>query len=222
MSCPPRARCRRPYVHATARWSSVADLSPSQRLSTPTTRLPHQGFRASPRLSTRPGAPARAARHTRNAGPPPPRHRGDIALDDRNDDGPPHPRPPPHRRAGRVHGAARRPPRSGSRRGARPADAAPHPAGLCPRPDPCSRPAVPCRQPDPVPTAFATPEPAPGPGAAQDPQVVRVPQGAPATGGGSTEGPDAALVAIGAIGLAGAAGAAGAAVTRRRRNPAAD
>ncbi len=54
MSCPPRARCRRPYVHATARWSSVADLGPSQRLSTPTTRLPHQGFRASPRLSTRP------------------------------------------------------------------------------------------------------------------------------------------------------------------------
>jgi hypothetical protein len=57
----------------------------------------------------------------------------------------------------------------------------------------------------------------------QEPQVVRVPQGAPATGGGSsTEGPDAALIAIGAVGLAGAAGTAGAAVARRRRTSAAD
>jgi hypothetical protein len=53
---------------------------------------------------------------------------------------------------------------------------------------------------------------------------VRVPRGAPETGGGSTaldadvaHGADIALLALGGLGLAGAAGVAGTAVARRRR-----
>ncbi|MFD1528583.1 hypothetical protein ACFSCY_03940, partial [Pseudonocardia aurantiaca] len=45
-----------------------------------------------------------------------------------------------------------------------------------------ARPA-PAANPTPSPTVFATPAQVPGPGVPQDPQVVRVPQGAPATGG---------------------------------------
>jgi hypothetical protein len=88
--------------------------------------------------------------------------------------------------------------------------------------------------PAPAPPTLVAPQPAPAPSAQEDPQIVaperapgerpqveRVPRGAPATGGGSADGPDTALLAVGALGLAGAAGAAGAAVARRRNSPAA-
>jgi hypothetical protein len=73
----------------------------------------------------------------------------------------------------------------------------------------------PVRRPDPAapgrPT-FVAPE--------DEPSQVRVPRGAPATGGGSTADGTAGLIAFGALGLAGAAGAAGAGAARRRRDTA--
>jgi hypothetical protein len=85
----------------------------------------------------------------------------------------------------------------------------PAPASVVP-PDPVGRPTpAPPGRPSAVP---ATP--------GEQPQV-RVPRGAPATGGGSTaDEPSAGLVAFGALGLAGATGATGAAVARRRRDTA--
>jgi hypothetical protein len=95
-----------------------------------------------------------------------------------------------------------------------------------------SAPVPPTPEPTPAPTSAVPPDPvrrlvpaAPGRptfvAPAGEPSQVRVPRGAPATGGGSTaDGPADVLVAFGALGLAGAAGAAGAAAARRRRDTA--